>query len=95
MNFDPLVSGNAFQNGGSQPSFYLDLERNGHSLKPRIQCLKTNMPSDLLDKMVVPMPGEARHQVIAEYVRKRSHAANTNCEMTWAKRTSNLSQTSS
>jgi hypothetical protein len=57
MNFDALVRGNALQNGGSQTAFYLNLERNGHSLKPGIQSLKTNMPSDLLDKMVVPVPG--------------------------------------
>ena len=57
MNFDALVRGNALQNAGSQTAFYLDLERNGHSLKPGIQSLKTNMPSDLLDKMVVPVPG--------------------------------------
>jgi hypothetical protein len=36
------------------------------------------MAPDLLDKMIVPVPAEARDQVIAGYVRWRSQAAKTN-----------------
>jgi hypothetical protein len=57
MDFDALMSGDALQNGGYQSPFYLGIQRNRHSLKPRIQSFKANMSPDLLDKMVIPMPG--------------------------------------
>jgi hypothetical protein len=41
------------------------MQRNSNPLKAGSQCLEANMPPDLLNKMVIPMPAEALDQIIA------------------------------
>jgi hypothetical protein len=45
-----------FQDSGCQALLYFGMEWDGDSLKAGIECFETNMPSDLLNKMIVPMP---------------------------------------
>jgi hypothetical protein len=84
-----------FQDSGCQALLYFGMEWDGDSLKAGIECFEANMPSDLLDKMIVPMPAEAGDQVISRYLKWSFQAAKTNWETTCASRTSNLSQSSS
>lgn len=72
------MGSNALENDGRESVSDLGMQWDCHSLKTGIQGLKTNMSSDLLDKMVIPMPAQAGDQIIARYVSWRCQTANTN-----------------
>jgi hypothetical protein len=89
------MSSDAFQDRDQQRLLQVFMERNRNPLKTGRQSLKPNMSTDLLDKMVIPTPAQAIDQIVPGQLRGRSQAAKKNCDMTSAKRTSNLSQSSS
>ena len=78
IDFDPFMGGDTLEDHHCQSAFDPGLQRNSDSLKAWIQSLQTNMPTDLFDEMVIPMPAQAGDQIITGYLRKRSQAAKTN-----------------
>jgi hypothetical protein len=54
------------------------MERNCDPLKTGRQCLKPDMSSDLLDKMIIPTPAQAIDQIVPGQLRGRSQAAKKN-----------------